>query len=52
MARSPVTTIRAHFGPIARRAFVPPVRPEPIVRGSGAPVSLETMTLNGIDPMT
>ena len=35
-ARSPATTTAAQRGPSARSAFVPPVRPEPIVRGSGA----------------
>ena len=37
LARSPATTTAAHRGPSARRALVPPVRPEPIVRGSAPP---------------
>src|SRR5512140_3424421 len=49
---SPVTTTSARLRPIARRAFVPPVRPLPRVRGSVAPVSLATTTPNGIEPAT
>ena len=37
-SRSPTTTSAAPRGPSARRAFVVPVRPEPIVRGSGPPI--------------
>src|SRR5512147_621554 len=33
LSRSPDTTTAAHLRPSARRALVPPVRPEPIVRG-------------------
>jgi len=36
--------------PSARSAFVPPVRPLPIVRGSGPPDHVATRTPNGIDP--
>src|SRR5205085_6982490 len=49
-ARSPATTTAAHFRPSARRALVPPVRPEPTVRGSGPPESLATSTPTGTEP--
>ena len=37
-------------GPSARSALVPPVRPEPIVRGSGPARSRATRTPTGIEP--
>ena len=49
---SPVTTSSARLRPIARSAFVPPVRPLPSVRGSGALVSRATTMPNGIEPAT
>ena len=49
-ARSPMTTTAAHLRPSARSALVPPVRPDPIVRGSTPPLARATMTPNGIDP--
>ena len=36
LSRSPATTTAAHLRPSARSALVPPVRPEPTVRGSAA----------------
>ena len=50
LRRSPVTTTTAHFGPRARSALVPPVRPDPIVRGSVPPAYRATSTPTGIDP--
>ncbi len=50
LSTSPVTTTRARLRPIARSAFVPPVRPLPVRRGSGAPVTLATSNPNGIEP--
>ena len=47
-----MTTTAALRRPNARRAFVPPVRPEPIVRGSMPPVYWATRTPIGIDPHT
>ena len=47
-----MTTTSARLRPIARSAFVPPVRPLPSVRGSGALVSRETTMPNGIEPTT
>ena len=41
-AGRPSTTTAARFRPSARSAFVPPVRPEPTVRGSTPPVSRAT----------
>ena len=45
-----MTTTAAHLRPSARRAFVPPVRPEPTVRGSVPPDSRATSTPIGIEP--
>jgi hypothetical protein len=45
-----MTTAAAHLRPSARSAFVPPVRPEPTVRGSGPPDSLAAITPTGIEP--
>ena len=50
LSRSPRTTKAAHLRPSARSAFVPPVRPEPTVRGSGPPDSRAARTPTGIDP--
>ncbi len=50
LSRSPVTTIAARPRPSARRAFVPPVRPDPIVRGSVPPLTRATTTPIGIEP--
>ena len=49
-ARSPSTTTAAHLRPSARRALVPPVRPEPMVRGSVPPEIRATTTPTGMDP--
>src|SRR5580765_3314814 len=38
-------------GPRARRTFAPPVRPLPIVRGSGPPVTRAMTTPHGIPPI-
>src|SRR5258705_7604646 len=38
-------------GPRARRTFAPPVRPLPIVRGSGPPVARAMTTPHGIPPI-
>src|SRR6266446_1795901 len=38
-------------GPSARRTFAPPVRPLPIVRGSGPPVARAMTTPHGIPPI-
>src|SRR4029450_5721797 len=48
--RSPTTTSAAPRGPSARSVFVAPVRPDPIVRGSGPPVARATRTPTGTDP--
>ena len=50
LSRSPVTTTAAHLRPRARSAFVPPVRPEPTVRGSVPWANRATMTPTGIEP--
>ncbi len=47
-----MTTSSARRRPIARSAFVPPVRPLPVRRGSGAPVRRATTMPNGIEPAT
>ncbi len=41
----------ARRGPSARITFAPPVRPLPIVRGSGPPERRATMTPHGMPPM-
>ena len=38
-------------GPRARMTLAPPVRPLPIVRGSGPPARRATMTPHGIPPI-
>src|SRR5436190_8053768 len=50
LSRSPATTTAARFRPSARSAFVPPVRPDPTVRGSTPPVTRATTTPTGIEP--
>ena len=51
LARSSRPTVMARPQPMARRALVPPVRPEPTVRGSVPPVRRATMTPMGSEPM-
>ncbi len=36
---------------MARIVLAPPVRPLPIVRGSGPPLTFATMTPNGMPPI-
>ena len=50
LSRSPATTTAAHLRPRARSAFVPPVRPDPTVRGSVPCAKRATMTPTGIEP--
>ena len=49
MSRRPET--RARRGPRARMTLAPPVRPLPIVRGSGPPARRATITPHGMPPM-
>src|SRR5688572_7500833 len=49
-SRSPRTTTAAHLRPSARRAFVPPVRPDPTERRSGPPTRCATTEPTGIEP--
>ena len=50
LSRSPTTTTAAHLRPRARRALVPPVRPEPTERRSGPPTLRATIAPTGMDP--
>ena len=50
LSRSPRTTTAAHLRPSARRALVPPVRPEPTERRSGPPTRRATSAPTGMDP--
>ncbi len=49
MSSSPARSARR--GPMARIVLAPPVRPLPIVRGSVPPLTLATMTPNGMPPI-